>query len=361
MKSIVISCVLSIALLAHIAPARAFAEPLPALNADLSQTTVSGISSGGFMAAQIATTHSSRFMGVGIIAAGPYYCAGSNGSGAFLAHAMAFCMAPVSSAVGPSGAAAYKHAERLAAAGAIDPVEGVRRQRVYVFSGMRDRTVKTVVADETVAFYRRAGVPDGQLLYVRHPDAVHAIVTANPDDTPCGVERAPYINNCSFWQSHALLRQLYPERRQAALDDASGTMTGRAPGRLVMFDQSPFLQGERTSMDRDGYAYVPAACAERRCAVHVAFHGCVQGKSVVGDRFAAGAGYNAYAAANDIIVLYPQVRAGTLPPNPNGCWDFWGYSSRDAFHTKAAPQMRAVMAMLDRLGQSAQPAQSAQP
>jgi hypothetical protein len=34
--------------------------------------------------------------------------------------------------------------------------------------------------------------------------------------------------------------------------------------------------------------------------------------------------------------------------NPRGCWDWWGYTGRN-YHTKEAPQMRAVMAMIDRL------------
>ena len=46
-------------------------DRLPALGADLTRTSVSGISSGGFMAAQIATVYSSRIIGAGIIAAGP--------------------------------------------------------------------------------------------------------------------------------------------------------------------------------------------------------------------------------------------------------------------------------------------------
>ena len=34
--------------------------------------------------------------------------------------------------------------------------------------------------------------------------------------------------------------------------------------------------------------------------------------------------------------------------NPIGCWDFWGYRGPD-YATRRGAQMRAVIAMLDRL------------
>jgi poly(3-hydroxybutyrate) depolymerase len=318
---------------------------LPALGADLAQASVSGISSGGFMAAQIATAYSSTFMGVGVIAAGPWYCAGSLRDDAYLTDALSFCMTPASSAVGPDGVAAYAKAVRLAADGAIDPVAGVGRQRVYIFSGLQDRTVRTVVGEQAAVFYRSAGVTPDRLRFDRHPDAAHAIVTDRPDDLPCGAEEPPYINNCGFMQSHVLLAHIYPGKTAQPAAAPLG-------GRLLKFDQGEFLQGARTAMDRDAYAYIPAWCEANRCAVHVALHGCRQGRSAIGDRFYTGTGYNEFADTNGIIVLYPQVHAADLPPNPRGCWDFWGYSDRAAFPTRAAPQMRAIAAMVRRLGEA---------
>lgn len=58
-----------------------------------------------------------------------------------------------------------------------------------------------------------------------------------------------------------------------------------------------------------------------KCPVHVAFHGCSQSSGQVGDTFAQHAGYNGWAEANGIIVLYPQARANLL--NPKACFDWW--------------------------------------
>lgn len=323
-------------------------ERLPALDADLSRASVSGISSGGFMAAQIATVYSGRFIGAGIIAAGPFYCAGSTGSADYLTNATSFCMSPVSTALTASGREAFRQASRLAAEGKIDPVEKLKRQRIYIFSGANDRTVKTRVVNETAAFYSAAGLAPAQVRYERHPDAGHSIVTANPDDLPCDAEEPPYINNCGFYQSHVLLRHIDPTLSAPPAADAPR-------GRLLRFDQSEFLKSARTSMDASAWVYIPASCDKTRCAVHVAFHGCQQGRARIGDRFYSGTGYNEFADANGVIVLYPQAHASDLPPNPRGCWDFWGYSDPSTFFTHDAPQMRAVMAMLDRLGQPRAP------
>lgn len=52
-----------------------YIDQLPALNIDIAETSVSGISSGGFLAAQFGIAHSAMVKGVGVVAAGPYYCA----------------------------------------------------------------------------------------------------------------------------------------------------------------------------------------------------------------------------------------------------------------------------------------------
>jgi len=50
-------------------------------------------------------------------------------------------------------------------------------------------------------------------------------------------------------------------------------------------------------------------------------------------------------------VLYPQTIARYFPVyNPRGCWDWWGYTSAQ-YATTAAPQIRAVLAMVKRLGE----------
>lgn len=321
---------------------------LPALGADLERTSVSGISSGGFMAAQIATAYSSRVKGVGVVAAGPYYCAQTYLALTGLQNAESTCMTPATAAVSANAATSLANARAFAQAGRIDPVEHLARQRVYVFSGANDDTVKTMVVDEVEKYYRQAGAPEAGIRYVRNKEAGHAFATDDPDDLPCAATESPYINNCGVAQAHELLRHLYPERDKPAAK-------GEAGGKLLRFDQKEFVIGNRSSMDDEGWLYVPADCEKGGCAVHVAFHGCLQGASEIGSRFYRHVGYNGFADANRLVVLYPQAhRSKGIPFNPQGCWDFWGYSNAgqdaSAFATREAPQMKAVMAMVERLG-----------
>src|ERR1044072_6981760 len=67
---------LALALAALLVSYGAHAAPLPELHVDTSQITVSGLSSGGFMANQLGYAYSATFKGIGVFAGGPYMCAG---------------------------------------------------------------------------------------------------------------------------------------------------------------------------------------------------------------------------------------------------------------------------------------------
>ena len=96
--------------------------------------------------------------------------------------------------------------------------------------------------------------------------------------------------------------------------------------------------------------YVPKSCAEQPgCRVHIALHGCEQSREAVGDTFVKDSGYAEVADTNRIIVLFPQVKASTV--NPNGCWDWWGYTDLD-YLGKDAPQIKAIWAMVEQLAQA---------
>ena len=62
------------------------------------------------------------------------------------------------------------------------------------------------------------------------------------------------------------------------------------------------------------------------------------------------AGYNRWADANRIVVLYPQAEKSFFWPfNPRGCWDWWGYSGVD-YATRNGAQLASVHRMLAALG-----------
>lgn len=349
-----------------------YAEPLPSFAADLTKCTVSGLSSGAFMTVQLHLAHSSMFIGAGVIAGGPYRCAESFAApsltvvDAWVQNALFICMNPLTAEAGPQPERLAALARQAAAEGRIDDLTHLANQRLYLFTGSEDRVVDPLVVDATKAFYRRLGVHENNIFFDDKVPAGHAILTTRLEDNPTATNAPPYINRWDRpqMQSEAILRHLILGLKPPA---------DRAAGRLLRFDQREFSGGlERSSMSAYGYVYVPpSVLAGGPCTVHVALHGCKQGAHYVdfvdgrpdranqppyGDRYMTTTGYNELADTNDLVVLYPQVEGiddGRLQ-NPDGCWDWWGYSSpsvdRPDFHSKDAVQIRAIHDMLQRLG-----------
>jgi poly(3-hydroxybutyrate) depolymerase len=73
-------------------------------------------------------------------------------------------------------------------------------------------------------------------------------------------------------------------------------------------------------------------------------HGCKQNAADIGQEFVRNAGYNRWADANNIVVLYPQ----TSQKATNSCWDWWGYDDAN-YAKKSGPQMVAITAMIEHL------------
>lgn len=313
--------------------------------ADITQTSVSGLSSGAFMTAQFHVIHSGTLVGAGVIAGGPYYCSGSYESNSYLDNAMNTCMNPIG--LGPDSEALYAEARKVAAQNLIDNVDNLKDDKVYIFSGANDKTVTPKVVEQTYKFYRLAGLPKKNIKFSKYVNAGHAVITDNDKDVACSDTNPPFINDCDFFQSHDILEHIYGD-----LNEAAETLSGK----IIAFDQSEFIESDRSSMSKTAYVYVPAACESETCKVHIVFHGCEQGAAVIGDKYYRTTGYNELADTNKMIVLYPQAEpSDSIPFNPKGCWDFWGYSSPDPenpdFYTHDAPQSKAVMGMLKRLAE----------
>jgi len=337
-RSAVRSSALLLCLAASAGPSAAPAtEPLPSFQVDLAQSSVSGLSSGAYMAGQFHVAFSTTLIGVGLVAGGPYGCAEGQ-----LAGALNRCMQ--TSLGAPDPTRLHELAENLATQGRIDPLTGLAGDRVYVFSGSKDETVTPPVIARAVEFYRLAGVPDGDIEHVHDVAAGHAFVTED-EGNACGVTQSPFINDCDYDQAGAILQHIHGALN-APVPDLSGG--------LIEFDQAEFLSDPTAhGMGRTGLAYVPASCAAGEpCRVHIAFHGCRQTTDRIGDAFLTKTGYNRWAEDNHLIVLYPQ--AHETPLNPNACWDWWGYDD-PRYMTRSGRQMAAVHGMLVRLAGGSAP------
>jgi poly(3-hydroxybutyrate) depolymerase len=320
------------------------ADPLPALGAAVG-VTVSGVSSGGFMAVQLHVAHSGTVKGAGVIAGGPFYCA--QGS---LWAALNNCTTPTGWAPVPPVELLRTDAQVLARGGMVDPVSNLAATRVWLFAGTHDRVVEPPVVEATRAFYALFKPPPGSIVLVADKPAGHGMITADAG-VACDTTAAPYINDCGYDAAGELLAHLLGPLEPAAAKET---------GRILAFDQRPFAGGDAFAigMGDSGFLYLPKACETEACRIHVALHGCRMSVESIGERFVREAGYNRWADTNRIVVLYPQTTPRNGPGfrgwrwsyvfNPRGCWDWWGYTGPQ-YATKAGPQVRAIKAMVDRL------------
>jgi len=316
------------------------AGALPRLDIDTRQITVSGLSSGAFMANQLGYAYAATFKGVGVFAGGPYMCAGHSFYTA--------CM--YNASVGAGMLSTMQSDINNWSGTSNDDKADVAAQKVFMFVGNSDSTVGPNPMNAVQAQYTANGVAAGNLDYVRRDNTAHVFPT-NFDgngDNSCNISTSPYISNCGFDGAKAAFTRFY-----GALN-ARNNSPGAA--NYIEFDQTAFTSNP--GMAATGWVYVPANCARGKvCRLHVALHGCQQNYATIGDKFLKNTGYTRWADTNSIVVLFPQTRvdntsrstsaSGRLP-NPNGCWDWIGWYGGN-FAQKSGSQQAAIKAMVDRI------------
>lgn len=317
---------------------------LSSYNVNIYDSSVSGLSSGGFMAQQLHVAHSSIFKGAGIIAGGPYDCAGQNNYTACM-YSGAPNVAPLISITNSRSGVS------------IDNKSNLANHKVFLFSGTSDSTVGPSVMNKLRDYYTTspALVPSANIKYVNTLNTAHTFPTDfdSTGNNACSSASGPFISNCNYDAAGELLKWIY--------GSLNARNNGTLGGSFVEFNQSEFISSPNTyGMDTTGWLYVPAACASgAQCKLHVALHGCKQAYdwSGMGDKFIKNTGYNKWADTNNIIVLYPQTvvdntshstpKSGSVA-NPNACWDWIGWYGSN-FDTRDGVQIKAIKKMIDRI------------
>lgn len=302
---------------------------LPKLNL-AKDLTLSGLSSGAYMAGQYHHAFAEDIAGVAMLAGGPVYCAQNN-----LQQALSHCMANPQS--NPDLAAIERTLSELRLQGLLAPLEAVAKSRVWIFGGSIDQTVSPLVTAALASQYANWLAPT-QLHVVTDQPFAHHFPTDQPDLTACDKSETPYIASCNYDAAGKLLSHLLGK---------SVSRAAHVSGQLYKLNQHVLAPASQGQLAEFGYVYIPAVCEQGAlCQLHVSFHGCRQDASQIGEVYATRTGLNAYADSNQLVVLYPQIEKSVM--NPLGCWDWWGYSGVN-YLSKEGPQLKAVKQLVDAL------------
>lgn len=306
--------------------------PLPTLELDPSRVTVSGVSSGGFMAVQLHVAHSSVFSGAASVAGGIYECAKGD-----VGRSQGTCMN------GPQSIVAKDHVELAwdrAKKQQIDDPTNLSNDRVAIFASPKDLVIKSIGSDKLQEFYE-AFLPQSSVERLTHPDAAHGFPTLSYGNS-CGMMGTPWMLNCQFDLAGKLLAAIEPAHRTLANRGVQDVTN------LIYFDQTKIV-GAKARMYAWGALYVPSECRQPgvKCGVHVALHGCQMNPDFIQKQFVENAGYNEWAETNRLVILYPQSAKGS--GNPYGCWDWFGFTGSE-YTQKTGAQIKAIRDLLTALG-----------
>ena len=298
------------------------------LKLDLSQVTVSGLSSGGYMANQLHIAHSDWVSGAAIIAAGPYYC-GQNS----ITTALGQCVNKQEKAI--DLAALSTQAQNWQSEAKIAPLSHLKNDKVWLFHGSKDTKV---IAPVTQALYEQYAqwVDKTNIQFIQDRPFAHHLPTL-AQGASCDSSEAPFLGKCNYDAAGNLLTHLL------------GTLKPRVDnpkGVLSQIDQQQLGGSAAKSLADQAYAYIPQSCySGQECKLHINFHGCNQFSGAVGEQYVANNGLNNWADNNKLLILYPQTKKSMfMPLNPQGCWDWWGYTGAD-YATQKGEQLQAVVNM----------------
>jgi poly(3-hydroxybutyrate) depolymerase len=287
--------------------------------ADNNKYTISGISSGGFMANQMATIFSSQFSGVGTVAGGFYYCAedylprkvredsltiGTQDLFLFepttqiltdslnpfviltggkpnlwfrpqkgnpIYQSVSICMGNPDKAKFPVDYIKTNLAQKL-----IDPLTNMRDQKVFIYHGKVDSVLNIKMQEKMKEYYHAMGVQDSNVATLIG-EGSHNFPTDRTDGIDCDKEEVPYVSSCNLDVAGKILVHLFDDKI---------VRTEVNKDHIYVVDQTLTLSNigkneadwtrPTASVASYGYLYASDKCLNQpeSCHLHVALHGC---------------------------------------------------------------------------------------
>lgn len=282
--------------------------------------TISGISSGGFMAQQMATIYSLSVEGVATIAGGYYFCAldylpkkieqdrqtigeqnlflyePSNKAlsdslnplvifsgeinpvtwfkpsvGNPIYQAVSECMLnPDNTKIN------YSYIKKNVGKNLIDHTDHIKDQKVLIFHGKKDSVLDSKMQNKLISFYQHFNLPKENLRVIKGKGS-HNFPISEKKGIDCNKEDVPYLGNCQYDLAFEILSHL---------DQISNEKNEINENNLFMIDQTLTNENKVREMKKFkqptasiapyGYLYASDECLNnpRSCKLHVALHGC---------------------------------------------------------------------------------------
>jgi poly(3-hydroxybutyrate) depolymerase len=301
-----------------------------------SDISVSGLSSGAYMALQFHLSFSEDVIGSGLIAGGPYYCAEGN-----IATALKNCVSSNEDNIDIANLA--KTIERYQNTQKTAKSEHNKQDKVWLLHGTLDTKISREVADKLAA-QANTLFASKNIQYIKDKPFSHLMPTLNQGGN-CTESSTPFIGNCNYDAAGEMLKHIARIKR-----DKSTKSNEQLSQQLITFKQADFADEFADTLGEQAYLFVPENCKRNeQCSIHISFHGCNQNAEAIGNTYAKNAGFNAWAQTNDLVVLYPQTKKSAfMPLNPQACWDWWGYTGENYAH-KEGKQIKAIKAMVNNI------------
>lgn len=378
--------------------------PTPKIAAD--KISVSGVSSGAYMAQQLHVAYSDLFMGMGSVAGGPYFCA-ENMPPSDIDTIKKRCMMGLGADL--TATTYINKAKAAETAGEIAPLANLKNAKVFIFNSQNDQVIAPLLGNTSRLFYNAFVDSSSDIKawsYIPSFGPFYPVAHGMPNTksmfdgfenfadsaTPCAPSNSqtyswfpnqflrgndPWMYHCNFGflpgynLAKDILWHIYGEMQQTKPAKAENIYSFAQLG----FVSDPAIttnqQLNEHGIGSTGYAYIPDACKSGaiECKTHVALHGCQQFpewkfKGKIGSQYGAQEVpfdslfykniYNDLAESNDIVMLYPQahnIGSADADPNPYGCWGFWALTDDETqtYYTREGREMKMIANMVQAL------------
>lgn len=282
--------------------------------------TISGISSGGFMAQQMATIYSSSIEGVATVAGGYYFCAldylpkkieqdrltigeqnlflyePSNKAlsdslnplvifsgeinpvtwfkpsiGNPIYQAVSECMLnPEHTKIN------YSYMKKNVEKNLIDHTDYIKDQKVLIFHGKKDSVLDYKMQNKLISFYQHFNLPKENLRVIKGSGS-HNFPISEKKGIDCAKEDVPYLGNCNYDLAYEILNHLNQiTKDKSPVNESNLYMIDQTINRENINRSMKTFKQPTASIAPYGYLYASEACLNNptNCKLHVALHGC---------------------------------------------------------------------------------------